>query len=112
MGDDLVKRLRETRVKLPYADDHFPTVMPQLQLDAADEIERLRALKERLVQSASKFVFDLECLARESDGVAGLHRNGDVAPWDEVLPGGEYEDWLGSIALVKDALTAARQEPS
>lgn len=30
-------------------------------------------------------------LISESEGVAGLHLNGDLAPWDELLPGGRFE---------------------
>ena len=33
-------------------------------------------------------------LMNESDGVAGLHRNGDVAPWSELRTGGRFESWL------------------
>lgn len=34
-------------------------------------------------------------LVSESEGVVGLHRNGDVAAWEDLLPGGRYETWLG-----------------
>ena len=33
-------------------------------------------------------------LINDSHGVIGLHLNGDVAPWDSLLEGGYYEDWL------------------
>ena len=33
-------------------------------------------------------------LIRNSEGVAGLHKNGDIAPWDELLSGGHFEGWL------------------
>ena len=33
-------------------------------------------------------------LINESDGVAGLHLNGDIAPWEELLEGGRFEEWL------------------
>jgi hypothetical protein len=36
----------------------------------------------------------LTALIQESEGVAGLHLNGDVAPWEELLAGGRYEEWL------------------
>jgi hypothetical protein len=41
--------------------------------------------------SLSREIWDL---ISESDGVYGLHQNGDLAPWDELLPGGEYERLL------------------
>jgi hypothetical protein len=33
-------------------------------------------------------------LIDESDGVAGLHRNGDIATWGELRTGGRFEEWL------------------
>lgn len=42
-------------------------------------------------------------LVRESDGVTGWHRNGDVATWDEVLPAQRREqlvfDWIQNAVL-------------
>jgi len=34
-------------------------------------------------------------LIAESDGVAGLHLNGDDAPWGSLMDEGEFGDWLG-----------------
>lgn len=36
-------------------------------------------------------VDDITDLIIDSDGVAGLHRNGDLAPWSELTAGGSYE---------------------
>lgn len=33
-------------------------------------------------------------LVDSSEGVAGLHLNGDVAPWGDLMEGGDYETWL------------------
>ena len=44
-------------------------------------------------------------LMDESHGVGGLHLNGDLAPWDELRTGGEFEEWL--IAF-DNALNATR----
>lgn len=33
-------------------------------------------------------------LISDSEGVYGLHLNGDVAPWETLEAGGEFEDWL------------------
>ena len=43
---------------------------------------------------ARKGLVAVELLMRESDGVAGLHLNGDVATWDELRTGGPFEEWL------------------
>jgi hypothetical protein len=37
----------------------------------------------------------LRGLIAGSNGVAGLHLNGDVATWDELCDGGLFEEWLG-----------------
>ena len=49
----------------------------------------LRALKK--ARAGLKAVEDLMA---ESRGVAGLHLNGDDAPWDDLRMGGKYEGWL------------------
>lgn len=35
----------------------------------------------------------IEDLVDDSHGIAGLHLNGDVAPWEELLEGGRFEEW-------------------
>lgn len=42
----------------------------------------------------TKLLTALHRLAEESEGVAGLHQNGDVATWDELFDG-EFSSWLG-----------------
>ena len=44
-------------------------------------------------------------LMDESQGVGGLHMNGDFAPWSELRTGGRFEEWLVAF---DDALNAAR----
>ena len=48
----------------------------------------------------------LEALIDESGGVYGLHKNGDLAPWDELTEGGRFEDWLSALAAARRALDA------
>ena len=43
-------------------------------------------------------VDDMQDLIEESGGVYGLHMNGDPSPWSELLEGGPFEDWLGSVS--------------
>jgi hypothetical protein len=54
-------------------------------------------------EALDRLIFDIKALAAESEGVAGLHQNGDVAPWSDLLEGGEFSPWLG------DAIADARQ---
>lgn len=81
------------------------------------EVERLRdELRDRMGSAmrvhdlAAQLVDELDGLVVESDGVSGLHLNGDVATWDELLPGGRFER-LSSLDELRAALnpTAAQE---
>jgi hypothetical protein len=56
-----------------------------------NELERLRQLE-----------IDLRGLIKDSDGVAGLHLNGDLAPWSELVPGGNFGIWLAHFKERED----------
>jgi len=53
---------------------------------AEAEVERLR-----------KGIAAVSALIADSSGVYGLHLNGDPAPWDELLSGGRFEEWLADF---------------
>jgi hypothetical protein len=60
--------------------------------------ESIEQLKEQLLAAESdaaamRKAFD--DLVAESDGVAGLHLNGEVVPWADLCAGGRYEAWCG-----------------
>lgn len=61
-------------------------------------LEQLTALRER-VKELEKGLLSVGALIAESHGVYGLHLNGDVAPWDELLPPGRYCEWLEDYAM-------------
>jgi hypothetical protein len=67
------------------------------------EVRSLRSSNEAL----STLVNDLDALIKESEGVAGLHLNGDLAPWHDLTAGGRYESWLRSL---EDARATLRRE--
>lgn len=61
------------------------------------EIERLQQqVKERGERMVLmlKAINAFKDLISESEGVYGLHLNGDPAPWNELQAGGRYEEWL------------------
>lgn len=68
-------------------------------------IAQLRAAREFL-PVLKGLVADIQGLMSESEGVAGLHRNGDVAPWDELEPGGRFER-LSSLSAAIDVIGKA-----
>lgn len=55
-----------------------------------DLVRRLEAENYRL-RAGLKAVEDL---IADSHGVAGLHLNGDIAPWAELRTGGRFEEWM------------------
>lgn len=64
--------------------------------------ERALALESALRALTS----DLDDLIGNSDGVIGLHLNGDIASWEALLRGGEFSAWLSSLQTAKDILNA------
>lgn len=46
----------------------------------------------------------VQSLISESDGVYGLHHNGDPSPWSELQKGGYYEEWLMQFNDAEDLL--------
>lgn len=52
-------------------------------------------------------VSSLDDLIADSVGIFGLHQNGDLAPWDDLLRGGEFEAWLRALDDARDLLSGA-----
>lgn len=61
---------------------------------------------DALVEALRTLIHDISGLISESCGVDGLHLNGDVAPWESLLEGGEFECWLGGLSVAESALSA------
>lgn len=70
----------------------------EVNVSLFDEVKRLQrenaALRKGIVAVAE--------LISESTSVAGLHLNGDVAPWPTLLEGGEFEGWLLDFSIARD----------
>lgn len=69
-----------------------------LSLELARTLERELAVARNGLEA-------VESLINESNGVGGLHLNGDFAPWSDLRTGGRFEEWLVAF---DDALNAAR----
>ena len=67
----------------------------------ADRISEDRDRLRSLVVSLSSGLAAVESLINQSEGVTGLHLNGDIAECSDLLAGGRYEGWL---VLFCDAL--------
>ena len=63
-----------------------------------------------VTEAAQKLVSAVDDLIAESHGVYGLHQNGDIAPWDTLIEGGQFEDWLLPLSVARAALTAHKEK--
>ena len=70
-------------------------------IQTADALDRQRdghaELQERLA-AMEKGLKAVDALICESQGIYGLHLNGDVSPWGELLPPGRFSEWLDDYA--------------
>lgn len=58
---------------------------------AASLIRSQAARIEKLEKALRGLTDDISGLIDESEGVYGLHLNGDPSPWDELVAGGRFE---------------------
>lgn len=87
-GVDVLRRERDRLLH----EHHQVRADAQSRVDAAvvRALAAEKALKE-VTAKAGELVADVRGLVDESDGVAGLHLNGDVAEWGSLLLGGRFE---------------------
>ena len=83
MRDKIVKLLDENDERLYHG-----------KVTSKELADRILALLDAELEKMQKGLDAVQDLINNSYGVAGLHLNGDVAPWDELLEGGRFEDWL------------------
>jgi hypothetical protein len=94
---DHIAELRNQLGLLRIAHDHKATLLASCEIALGARNETITALQAENAK-LRKVVEDLVALINDSHGVAGLHLNGDAAPWDELLAGGRFEDWLRSLS--------------
>lgn len=63
------------------------------------------------LEALKRLVFDLDALAASSEGVTGLHQNGDVATWSDIGEEGAFSSWLGeAMADARAVIDSANGE--
>lgn len=81
---------------------------PATILALLDDLERVKAQRDAYLNLLSDVAYEVESLISESYGIAGLHMNGDIAPWHEIEVGGQYER-LTNLPLAIEAARAAKE---
>lgn len=71
-----------------------------------DAHERVRQAAPDLMAALQGLLADIEGLIDESEGVAGLHLNGDVADWGSLVEGGRFER-LSNLSAARAAIAKA-----
>jgi len=78
-------------------------------MDSKYELATREALLKKIDQLESEVytlksaVISVSELIDNSAGVSGLHANGDMAVWGELLEGGSFEEWLIDFSKALDA---------
>lgn len=66
-------------------------------------------LLKEMVEALEKAVRSVCELIGDSRGVDGLHLNGDIAEWDSLRTGGNYEGWLIEFDEAQEFLQKYRE---
>jgi hypothetical protein len=68
----------------------------------------MSAVSPDIMSAAVRVLQDIDDLVGQSEGVAGLHLNGEMAEWDSLLSGGKFGAWLESIEDLRAAINNAQ----
>lgn len=77
--------------------------IPRLSPYEAKELQAENARLRSELSAARRGLRSVQTLIDHSYGVAGLHLNGDEAPWESLMEGGFYEVWLLDFSKAIDA---------
>ncbi|MGE6778308.1 hypothetical protein ACQKFL_11775 [Vreelandella titanicae] len=82
---------------------------------AAEEVQialrrKMESERDALAAHVDNVHSSMNDLIRESQGVAGLHKNGDVAEWESLLEGGHFEGWLLCLSEKPDTASLAHHD--
>ena len=63
-----------------------------------------KATKEGLATALEKVIKVFDDLTTESSGLYEFHLNGDSIPWEDLLPGGRFEEWTAGLEEARAVL--------
>jgi hypothetical protein len=100
-GRNICKKIGGFYRAVEWANNHYTArVLAPIDTDAVTN----------LVEAASIALHDIDDLIANSEGVAGLHMNGDVAEWESILAGGAFGAWMQSLEQLRAALAQFKGE--
>ena len=71
----------------------------------SDKLVELYRENEKLKSQIHKYQLAINAvqdLIDNSEGVSGLHLNGDIAEWHTLLEGGRFEEWLYEFSICEE----------
>lgn len=74
------------------------------------ELKDRAAKTDPVSASAKRVLHDIDDLVANSEGVVGLHMNGEVADWESIMAGGSFGAWLESVEDLRAALLEVKGE--
>lgn len=96
-----------------YGTRDFSGFIPPICVEAAETIAELEAQLAAANEKLKIVCAGITCvsdLINESGGVCGLHLNGDIASWESLLKGGQYEAWLLDFSVAANILQESEHE--
>ena len=75
----------------------------EIDAEAYRYVSELTSQNAKLREALAGVLADIEGLMDESEGVYGLHLNGDSSPWEELQEGGQFER-LTHISIARATL--------
>jgi hypothetical protein len=107
---DLIKRLadeldRYQQILMPQHKIHSLINEARAYLDQPEPDTKARELLNLLLD-------DLDALIDNSEGVANLHLNGDIACWESLRQGGSFETWLMRMDEARAFLDSTMDKPA
>lgn len=74
--------------------------------------QKMEQQRDALAAHVDNVHSSINDLISESQGVAGLHKNGDIAEWESLLEGGHFEGWLLCLSDKPDTACLEKRDAS
>lgn len=88
-----------------YTESQYSSQQVRANVALLTKVDRLERVQGVLVVALEGLLRDVQDLMAGSEGVTGLHLNGDVAPWSELDEGGRFE----RLSHMSEAVSALSQ---